>query len=1680
MQESPLLSKQIKLLTVKIHSLKIEETGSGLIYLPKTQPNKIFIITAKHCLCGKKEFVNPESVDFEIDIFDEEKQYYHQFKLPSDSSLYFFKEKEKDIAIISFLRNDFPFKTEQLPTLDLVEDSKGIRNSSLFGFPTGSPNQALERIDTVLQLPTESNNWKAEPQRAFEAEEFDSTKSSAEGFSGSGFVINTLNKFFLFGIVTDFIEWNRFLGIKIHLLNELLAENDCLPEPFFQLETNEEIIKGISYLDRNTEIIRGNIQRKSNLGKDKKIILERTSLQKKIFKNLTNKKVVIINGNAGYGKSVLAEKTLSNLSKKYTIWAIKAEQLIDKNIDELLWADESKAKFQEILDSPLLLKEKVILIDSTEKLLETQELEGLESLLDLVNQRDDLKVLFTIRDYALGILITLPKNEFASVEVQDISDTEMGKILKDYPELKKLLANEKIKEILKTPFYLNFVLQMLPQLMESKDLDERKLKIELWKKIIEKSNISRGKIFQDLALKRAQEMSFYVHFEDANEVILKELLQDEIIILFEDKYGNLSFAPAHDIFEDWALVRYINKQRSLAKENLTNFYYNIGNAYAIRRGFRFWLQEELSDVNPSIFFLDFIAPSLDHSEIPQYWKDEILVAILLSSHCTTFLNENKDNILADNAGLLVRLIHLLRTACRKPFKSILKESGQNQKARLYSFNFEPIGTSWESIIAFIYQNRIIITTHPVLVLGLLLDWEKGLYQTFFVPSESRMVGEILLQILRVEKLDYFEGFAGSTNKKIEEGLALLLRLTEVMKEEVKSILKQSLSIYKLKKERFKEEKRNLFRRNYANETPIPKSEDILVEKFNGKILNFALSCFKSRELCVFLPDIVIHLAKELWLKKVEKVKEWDDISYDYGVENYFGLTGKNGMRYFPASAYQTPTYFLLFFHPTKGLNFLVNVVNHSTEYYSKSSFGLENNIKKGILTLNSGKKVIKWHNITLWTMYRSLTLGTAKPDILKSMMMALEKWMFELGKSEKDEDHKLLANAVKYLLKNSNSAMTTAVVSSVSMAYEFILKQELLPIFTIPEFFILDKMRWIYRKNVLGPSLLDETHHLRERKAALELRHRNDTLEHFILRLSLYQEFVNPVLSIIDTHYKEADKNDQAWLLALNRMDRRLHKPEQHPDNSNQIILIPVVKEELKEFVEEGEREREKERPLLETQNWAFGILKNTKLESNTFENWRKYQETVSTSSYEGVNPWLIRAYKSISAIAYIGLNCHFDIMDSKQRNWCVNTILQTGKQVLNEGQSGDVFEIKIGLFDEESVTKALPLILQLELDENTKSTAKFQILWTLVGIRLSDNLQKPLFNYLVEKLWSIDYSFANQCFRVLYLISFINKPQKGYHNDENYNTELKIYKEKVEELIQKGINSNIEEISSFNLNLLNSTAYYLEKTFGFLPEKEPFTEELKLFRKVYEKSLVNATYHQKENYYERRIDLSQSNSSYQEKDAKLLFHQDISFCKDVLHQSLKYILNPENNCTPTRKTLKLIKGKLQWLIYLEVDYRKDERFWHLWKIIYDESTKADSKHFSKILLFETRTGFMSSFQDWQPFHGNENFLKSIIQNFGKKHIDSVVKLVSGPGAVVLLPEAIIWIKQIIEEVGLKELEDIFYFERLVQRAFFLHKKAIQENSTILQAYIYLLNILVDAGSSSSFYLREIAMSRLN
>ena len=96
------------------------------------------------------------------------------------------------------------------------------------------------------------------------------------------------------------------------------------------------------------------------------------------------------------------------------------------------------------------------------------------------------------------------------------------------------------------------------------------------------------------------------------------------------------------------------------------------------------------------------------------------------------------------------------------------------------------------------------------------------------------------------------------------------------------------------------------------------------------------------------------------------------------VESAFGL--EKYRDYFPASALQTPIYFLLRFHQTKTIDFILDFVNKCVEKYANSKWeaslkidglGIKDNI--GIQTVNvfiDDKTTIKQFNSqSLWNMY---------------------------------------------------------------------------------------------------------------------------------------------------------------------------------------------------------------------------------------------------------------------------------------------------------------------------------------------------------------------------------------------------------------------------------------------------------------------------------------------------------------------------------------------------------------------------------------------------------------------------------------------------------------------------------------------------------------------------------------
>src|SRR5690606_32725633 len=94
--------------------------------------------------------------------------------------------------------------------------------------------------------------------------------------------------------------------------------------------------------------------------------------------------------------------------------------------------------------------------------------------------------------------------------------------------------------------------------------------------------------------------------------------------------------------------------------------------------------------------------------------------------------------------------------------------------------------------------------------------------------------------------------------------------------------------------------------------------------------------FVNIEVIKALPEYVLKLGEFFWLRSYEREDMYSNL--DIGVGKYFGID--EGIdRYFPASAYQTPVYWLLKAELTQTINFILDFTNKSVDCFVKSSLG---------------------------------------------------------------------------------------------------------------------------------------------------------------------------------------------------------------------------------------------------------------------------------------------------------------------------------------------------------------------------------------------------------------------------------------------------------------------------------------------------------------------------------------------------------------------------------------------------------------------------------------------------------------------------------------------------------------------------------------------------------------------
>lgn len=1387
------------------------------------------------------------------------------------------------------------------------------------------------------------------------------------------------------------------------------------------------------------------------------IKIPRKALLENAIELLNNNQILLLSGDPGVGKSALAKSILQNISISKTglLLVFKADELINNNLKELFSQVGDNLTVKDIFSNFPLSTENFIYVDSAEKLLEGEGI-GFTQLVKSLESLPNIKLILSCRSVNLNLIERkyLFKKSFGKLEISILTDDEIRLLEAEFPIIVNLKRNIRLLTLIRNPKYLDFTIKSLSDstsdYTNSTEIDFIR---SLWETIVEnKLNANfdglpqrRSDLFIEIATTRAKKMLPFVTIDNVDKIALHELEKDNVIVKSSNSY---SYAPAHDILEDWALIRFVSQQFSFDKTNV-EFFRGLGTEPAMRRAYRLWVQNALKEYDtPKI---NFFSANLTDTSLDRFWQDESLIALLNSDYFEKYLNANIETLKLKDWELLFRIAHLMRTACKEN-----RNLDKDVKIAL------PTGFGWVPIIKLINEKiKEFPEGYYFLVLNIVSDWSSKLLTTISILDGEREAGLVILYLL-----EYFEKKSNYSHddSQVQKCLHLLFKFCGGVVEETQSFLNTAVA-------------------NYIENDNDPNWRQ---KRYYEKVLHICLSGIHSGNLPRHLPNLLISIAKEIWYEKPVQIEDYgsDLISYlsrqhrADDVNHHFGLTNEYDAKYFPSSAYQTFTLNLLRNEPYLGMTFIVELLNYSTEKYSKSSFSQDDGVVE-IELQSSGKKLKQIGSTVLWMMFRGT--GKVTPYLLQSVLMSLEFYLLEiaeLGEASK----KVLLSQIDFLYTQSTSVAITAVISSVCQAYPILVEDKFLPLISSKEIIFWDISRYASDYHPFNFFIQEEIYDI-ERGKSNKLPHRlkfTPGLKGFIVDYCFNIRVYNKqIFECIDTLRSSAEKDDLGWKKMLDEMDVRTWKYSKEITHNGKLAFLiePSYSDEIMPYVDEITK------PLEESnKNTSYKVLLlKAKKKEETIEilNWREiydYYKSFETLVYFEHVPGLL---------AVIGVRDLWNDLNMEEKEWCIQVIVEnTVKQIQKQNSPYD-YSNGLSPFDEDAILSSIPLLFTLpELlgDENNLQNLTINLLTT--HFQLNDPGYKSFLRSFANSMWETSSALALKFFKgTISYAQFLKKNPVPHFQDENV---ISKYSKKLENHTKKILNNRIE-IDFSKINFTNYSWWVLLKTVYLIPSSKTPSECILFLKQLIEiyvekEAAREGRYNNEERLHEIRIALT-------EKIGEIIFWDiDNSGCG-----LLDFILQKANEpkimtsfWSGRSETHLFFRDTIKKLIFIgDYNYIGDERqtkektvsqFKNVW-FAFEKILAIQKSHlFSDILLLNIE--WRETSKTWEPIIGMHDFFERNIKTYGQYNIHAVINLVSHVGDEMLLPEAVNWIVDLLKNASTPEtFPSQKYAEHLVNRIYENHLQSVKNNSEYLKNYLWMLDSLTANGCSDAYWIREYLIS---
>ena len=498
---------------------------------------------------------------------------------------------------------------------------------------------------------------------------------------------------------------------------------------------------------------------------------------------------VFVTGERGAGKSGAVKDYVKSRNSDAAVFYVRTEDFDKSHLNDVFASMGIGSDLRQLAGHFSLIKEKILVIESIERVLELNNAAAFTDLLNFIGAQNGWSVIATGRDYAyqqLAFNYFQPCGlRFKSVKVAGFTSEQVEKVCNNTPALRQLTENPATAGLLRNPFFIDLAVRALSNGAEFEPANtEDEFRAIVWKSVIEKQldrregmPARRRSTFIAVAKLRAKQMVFGVPDKDFDPAVVAKLEEDNLI--HRDHRTSL-ISPAHDVLEDWALGEFIESEYLASLGSPGEFLAAIGNEPAINRGFRLWLSYKLA---AGAELTGLIENILAADNVASYWKDEVIATILQSGDPAEFLELVKGKLLSDQGSLLIRFYFILRITCQRPMEGWGGFPASDNKTDTGFLLFlRPYGRGWEALINFTFANRMSLAEavfpHVVEVIH---TWSDIINIWCEPPANSSVVGNICLFLL--ERMGSYR-----KEKQRSKVLKVLLKVAPAIPEEFKETL----------------------------------------------------------------------------------------------------------------------------------------------------------------------------------------------------------------------------------------------------------------------------------------------------------------------------------------------------------------------------------------------------------------------------------------------------------------------------------------------------------------------------------------------------------------------------------------------------------------------------------------------------------------------------------------------------------------------------------------------------------------------------------------------------------------------------------------------------------------------------------------------------------------------------